>query len=147
MITADKDLARKVVDEMGQLAESNPASRYSFIHFCEENNLFNGNDKHLNSGDLFICCPFHTDESQSLGINLDKHVWHCLSCNRSNVHGGYGSFIDFVVEYRNYTEGANVTYYQQINEFLKTDPVLQNTLGVSSIIRQEKPQEALKRAS
>ena len=31
MITADKDLARKVVDEMGQLAESNPASRYSFI--------------------------------------------------------------------------------------------------------------------
>ena len=72
MITADKDLARKVVDEMGQLAESNPASRYSFIHFCEENNLFNGNDKHLNSGDLFICCPFHTDESPSLGINLGK---------------------------------------------------------------------------
>lgn len=147
MITVNKELAREVVDEMGRLAESSPTNKYSFIKFCDDNNLFNDKDKNLNAGDLFICCPFHTDESPSLGINLDKRVWHCLSCNRHNVHGGYGSFIDFVVEYKNEIEGAETTYYQQINEFLKADPVLQNKVGASSIYRQEKPQDAFRGAA
>ena len=29
------------------------------------------------------CCPYHKDNKPSLGINLDKGIYHCFSCNRS----------------------------------------------------------------
>lgn len=33
--------------------------------------------------DIQCSCPFHKDTKPSLGINLDKGIYHCFSCNRS----------------------------------------------------------------
>ena len=32
--------------------------------------------------DIQCCCPYHKDNKPSLGINLDKGVYHCFSCDR-----------------------------------------------------------------
>lgn len=39
-----------------------------------------------------IPCPYHTDKSPSMSINLEKSLYHCFSCGRS------GSLIDLLNE-------------------------------------------------
>lgn len=136
MISVNKERARKVVDTINNLALASEKSRYTFSNFCESHKLFNENDKVLKSGNLFICCPFHHDESPSLGINEEKRVWNCLGCNK------HGNFIDFVWNYTKEIEGRDITWYQQVNELLKADPELQKKVGASTIFQKQKMQEA-----
>lgn len=141
MLVVDKELAKQTVNLINELALSDPNGKYTFMTFCQENNLTSDADKELRNGNFFICCPFHKESKPSLGINEDRRVWNCLGC------GKHGNFIDFVKDYRNEVYGSDISFYQQVNEFLKADPILQSKLGASSIYKQEKPQEAFKGAS
>ena len=50
--------------------------------------------KHTDSGAVG-CCPFHTDQHPSLGVNLEGNYWHCFAgC-------GGGSVIDFWMKWNN----------------------------------------------
>ena len=138
MLTPDKELAKLVIKEIDNLARENNSSQYVFENFCRSHNLLNENDKVLRSGDLFICCPFHHDESPSLGIDEDKRFWNCLGCSR------HGSFVDFVRYYNQDVEGREISFYQQVNELLKADPELQARVGAQSIYKKEKPTEEFK---
>lgn len=135
MLTVDKELAKRVVNEIDNLAEANENSKYTFTNFCKKHKLFHDNDKVLHNGNLFICCPFHKDESPSLGISEDRRVWNCLGCLK------HGKFVDFVWNYTTEIEGREITWYQQVNELLKNDPELQMRVGASSIYKKEKPQD------
>lgn len=138
MLTPDKELAKLVIKEIDNLARENSSSQYVFENFCREHNLLHDNDKVLRSGDLFICCPFHHDESPSLGIDEDKRFWNCLGCSR------HGRFVDFVRYYHQDIEGREISFYQQVNELLKADPELQARVGAQTIYKKRNPNEEFK---
>lgn len=135
MLEVDKELAKRVIQEIDNLARSSADSKYTFTNFCETNNLFHENDKVLHNGSLFICCPFHKDEFPSLGIDEDRRIWNCLGC------GQHGNFIDFVVSYTRFVEGREISFYQQVNELLKADPALQASIGASTIYKKASQSE------
>lgn len=135
-LTVDKDLAKRVVEEIDRMALNDPSSQYTFINFCESKHLFHENDKVLKSGSLFICCPFHHDESPSLGINEERRIWNCLGCAK------HGKFIDFVRYYNSEVAGNELSYYQQVNELLGADVKLQRSVGATTIYKQVKVQES-----
>lgn len=138
MLTVDKDLAKRVIHEIDVLAREDSSSQYVFENFCRDHNLLHDNDKILRSGDLFICCPFHHDESPSLGIDEDKRYWNCLGCSK------HGRFVDFVMYYNRDIEGRDISFYQQVNELLKADPELQARVGAQTIYKSNKVQESFK---
>lgn len=139
-LVVDKELCKKVVKTIDSMAASDENSRYTFTNFCKKKNLFSEQDKVLRSGNLFICCPFHHDESPSLGINEERRIWNCLGCAK------HGRFIDFVRYYSMDVEGRDISYYQQVNELLKDDIELQNKVGASTIYKVDKPQNSFKGA-
>lgn len=136
MLTVNKDLAKKVADTIDDMASESSNSIYTFYSFCEKHKLFSDKDKRLGTDEYFICCPFHTDDSPSLGLSEGKRRWHCFSCDRS------GRFPNFVLEYAKEIEGRDVTYYQILNEMLASDQELQRRVGASTVYVQEKPQDA-----
>ena len=33
-------------------------------------------------GEIFVSCPFHTEKTPSLAVNLDTGKWHCFGCGK-----------------------------------------------------------------
>lgn len=132
MLDINKDLAQKAVEWIEQDALNNLDSRYTFDVFCREHGLYNGKEKHLGSGDVFIICPFHSESTPSLAINERRRIWNCLGCGKG------GKYIDFLREYTNSVEGCTCTWYQKVNELVASDTRLQDAIGSLSIFRMGK---------
>ena len=49
-----------------------------------------GIDQHGNGDQIKIICPFHNDHKPSCGVNLEKRVYNCFSCDAG------GNALDFV---------------------------------------------------
>lgn len=127
MFKVNTDLAKKAVEYIEYDAVHNSNSHYTFDAFLREHGLYSGKEKFLGSGDVFIHCPFHSENTPSLAVNEDKRIWHCLGCGKG------GKFIDFLKEYVNEVEGRSCTWYQAVNELVASDPKLQSELHASSI--------------
>jgi len=50
-----------------------------------------GIEPHGSGKQIKINCPFHKDKTPSCGVNLDRNLWNCFSCNEG------GHIIDFVL--------------------------------------------------
>lgn len=131
MLTVNKELAKQVLNAIERDAQGS-SSKYTFDYFCKTHNLYSNNDKVLGRGDYFISCPFHQDNTPSLGLNEAKRKWNCLGCSMG------GSYIDFVWNYSKVVEGRDISWYQQINEILSADKKIQAEVKATTIFRHEK---------
>lgn len=105
------------------------SGRYLFNDFMREHHLEDGAMEH--GDDTFYRCPFHLDESPSMSVNDKLHVYHCLSCGR------HGNMIGFLAQYSTEIEGRSMSYTQKANELLKTDAIMQATLGFNTVYTSE----------
>ena len=106
-------------------AQSDERARFSFYKFLADNNLLQESEER--NSDLWIACPFHDDVSPSCSINEQKYVYNCFSCGR------HGNLISLIKDYKNEFERSNASYYQVLNDFLRTDKEMQATLGYNNI--------------
>lgn len=103
----------------------NDKTTYTFEKFFTDNNLLEGCID--NGNELKIKCPFHTDETPSLGVNKVKKVYNCFSCGRG------GDYISFLKEYKKEIEGYNINFYNLVDNILKSDTIMRGLLGINSI--------------
>lgn len=135
MLTANKEIAKKVASAIEESASESDNSKYTFDAFCTDHNLYRDNDKRLSDGELLIGCPFHADKTPSFGFSEHKRSFHCFSCDRS------GKYLDLLLMYAREIEGRDITYYQLLNEMLTADPDLRQRVGETSVFVQERPQD------
>ena len=103
------------------------SEKYSLEAFIKEHNLLQ--NANYRGNNVWISCPYHSDSSPSMSVNFDANIYKCFGCG---VGGGY---MKFVSEYLTYTQGK-VTVYDLAERYLKTDVVMRNTLGLTSIYTQ-----------
>lgn len=109
-------------------AQNDERARFSFHKFLADNQLLQEYEER--NGDVWIECPFHDDASPSCSINERKYLYHCFSC------GSKGNLINLIRDYKNKFENSNASYYQILNDFLRTDKVMQAELGISTIFSE-----------
>lgn len=127
----DFDTVKLLTDAIEQDARRSAQSKYTFDYFCKEHQLYNeGTDKRLRD-DIFINCIFHNDSDPSLAINEEKRIWHCLGCNAG------GRYLDLCYQYETQILGNEISYYHFLNQLLKDDLVLQQTLQKVSIFKKD----------
>lgn len=107
----------------------NDKATYTFEKFFKDNNLLEGSID--NGNEIKIKCPFHTDETPSLGVNKVKKVYNCFSCGRG------GDYVNFLKEYKKEIEGYNISFYRLLDNILKSDAVMRGILGINSIYIQQ----------
>ncbi|GHU57847.1 hypothetical protein AGMMS49975_23930 [Clostridia bacterium] len=92
-----------------------------------------GTDGVERGDEIYISCPFHLDESPSLGVNDDKGFWHCFSCGRGgNVVGIYQQLY-----FKN--KGVKLERDSVIDQFIADIPQVRAMLPFASVrtIEQE----------
>lgn len=102
---------------------------YTFKNFVMENNL--GVNLIQRGNDIIIHCPFHADEAPSCSLNDSLGGFKCFSCGR------HGNYISFTAEYDRVIKGINVTNPSKANEFLRTDAIMQASIGYTSIYEKD----------
>lgn len=70
-----------------------------------------------------ICCPFHNDESPSLGINDERGIFNCFGCSAS------GDYIKAYMLLNNLNTGENLNYYTAAERLVKED----SSLGIKTL--------------
>ncbi|WP_304428037.1 CHC2 zinc finger domain-containing protein [uncultured Clostridium sp.] len=103
----------------------NDKSIYTFEKFFQDNNLLEGSLD--NGNEIKIKCPFHEDETPSLGVNKYKKIYNCFSCGRG------GDYVNFLKEYKREIEGYSINYYKVVDNILKSDAIMRAILGINSI--------------
>lgn len=81
--------------------------------------------------EIVISCPFHLDESPSLGINDKRGKWHCFSCGR----GG-----DAVSAYRELSfskKGIKIGYSTAVDQLIYMIPAAKSELNFTTVQMKE----------
>lgn len=107
----------------------NSSEAYSFANVITEFKL--GEDAVTRGADIIIKCPFHKDESPSCSLNDTIHGFNCLSCGR---HGNYVKFMNMFNDFR---YGTTTSYYDTLDNMLKSDPAFQAAMGFQTIYTNE----------
>lgn len=103
------------------------SEQYTLEKFIKENNLLQ-NAKYQGDN-VWISCPYHSDSSPSMSINFGLNIYRCFGC------GVGGSYVKFVSEYLTHTQGKT-SVYNVVENILKSDIVMRNSLGINSIYTQ-----------
>lgn len=96
---------------------------YSIVEFLKSKGLWNETGT--------IKCPFHPETNPSFRVNAENNVYHCFSCNSK------GSYINLLYDYTTKVEERSISFYNCVQEVLNNDTVMQNTLGFTSIFKNE----------
>lgn len=72
-----------------------------------------------------ICCPFHEDADPSFRIMKRAGIWNCFSCGQS------GTLLKLIHRLSN----TSLSFYDFADNLLRSDKLLQNTLGFSTIYK------------
>lgn len=124
----EKQVNREYLNKVRDYIRNDKAT-YTFEKFFKDNNLLEGSLD--NGNEIKIKCPFHTDETPSLGVNKVKKVYNCFSCGRG------GDYVNFVKEYKKEIDGYNINFYTLLDNILKSDAVMRGILGINSIYIQQ----------
>lgn len=103
---------------------------YTFEKFLEHRNLLDGAKYQLDS--IMIKCPFHEDESPSMGVDTKRKIYNCFS-----VCGNKGTYINFVATYMRIIEGHNIGMYRLVDNMLREDKIMQAIIGAGTIYMKE----------
>lgn len=87
--------------------------------------------------EIKIACPRHKDSTPSLGINLSKNKFNCLSC------GWHGNIIDFISGYETHVLENRSLFTSVVERMLREDPVMQLRLGSSTIFKNNTSDDGL----
>lgn len=101
---------------------------YSFQSFFKRNGE---KDLVQKGGNVFTHCPFHYDKTPSFSFSDDRKICNCFSC------GFGGTFLDFLYKYETEILGRNLTYYSLVDSILKSDSLMQSSLGYSTVWREK----------
>ena len=126
---ANNDRVKQVLAAVEDIAAN--GVRYTFDEFCRTHDLYGEHDKERADGSVFICCPFHRENTPSLSIDESKRRYKCFGCN-----SGY-RYIDFLVEYDRKVIGVDTSVVQKVNELLKKDPELRARVGFDTVYQKE----------
>lgn len=84
------------------------------------------NAKETSTG-VRVSCPFHPDETPSMGINLFTKRYNCFSCGR---HGG---LVNLYKDYYYFEYGSYIGNDVAVNQILTMYPELKQLSGVNKI--------------
>ncbi len=72
-----------------------------------------------------LCCPFHEDADPSFRIMKRTGIWNCFSCGQS------GTLLKLIHR----LSVTSLSFYDFADNLLRSDKLLQNTLGFNTIYR------------
>lgn len=114
---------REIYDERIKLLIKTIPSYYKVEQVLQKFNLLKGA---VDKGEQYlICCPFHEDADPSFRIMKRAGIWNCFSCGQS------GTLLKLVHR----LSTTSLSFYDFADNLLRSDKLLQNTLGFSTIYK------------
>lgn len=104
---------------------------YTFEKFLQSKNLLS--DYKMQGQNIVLPCPFHKDDSPSMSIDPVGKRYRCFSCERKG-----NGYLALVYQYAKEIEGLSGSFYEMLDNLLKSDKVMQLQLGINTIFTEQK---------